>query len=157
MSRQQLQARWRALAPRDRRALLALGTVLCALLLYLLAWQPGRQRHAAAREDFARQRALLGYLAQNAPRAAQAAAMQVDAAGLQALVTRSAAAAGLPLDQLETDAQGQLRLAIQHAGFASLQAWLRQLQAQGVQLVSAEIERTGDGVVGARLVLRAGR
>ncbi|CAD5109765.1 type II secretion system protein M [Zestomonas carbonaria] len=151
--------RWRALAPRDRLALAVLGGFLLLVLLYLLLWRPVEQQRDAARRYFEQQRELNVYLQAWAPLARGARERpqtSVDPARLQGLVTASAAEHGLAVERLDGEGEGGVQVSLQAAPFARLLGWFAALEGQGVRIDEAGLDRTGEGLVAARLTLRAG-
>jgi general secretion pathway protein M len=155
-----LAQRWEALPPRDRLALAGLGLFALLVLLYLAVWRPAERQRAAAQDYFLQQRDLNAYLESRAPlarnlqRRPQAQA-QVDAAHLQGFVTSSAEEQGLAVERLDNAGEG-VQVNLQPASFATLLQWFEQLQAQGVRITEAGLDRTADDRVTARLVLQAG-
>ena len=152
-----LAQRWRALAPRERLSLASLAGFLVLVLLYVMLWQPTQQRLLAARASFEAQRELNVYLHSQAPAArtlASAPQASVDPARLQGLVTATAAEQGLSIERLDNAGDGALQLNLQPAPFAQLLRWFTVLQAQGVQIADAGLDRAADNQVAARLSLK---
>lgn len=152
-----LAQRWRALAPRERLSLASLAGFLVLVLLYVMLWQPTQQRLLAARASFEAQRELNAYLHSQAPVArtlASAPQASVDPARLQGLVTATAAEQGLSIERLDNAGDGALQLNLQPAPFAQLLRWFTVLQAQGVQIAEAGLDRAADNQVAARLSLK---
>lgn len=157
LERSVLVQRWRALAPRDRLSLTCLALFVLLVLLYLTLWQPAQQRLASARSAFETQRELHAYLQSRAPLARSLASrpqVSVEPARLQGLVTASAGSQGLSIERLDSDSGGALQVSVQPAPFAQLLRWLAALEAQGVQIAEAGLDRAEDSKVAARLSLR---
>lgn len=157
LERSLLVQRWRALAPRDRLSLTCLALFVLLVLLYLVLWQPAQQRLASARSAFETQRELHAYLQSRAPLARSLASkpqVSIEPARLQGLVTASAAAQGLAIERLDSDGGGVLQVSVQPASFAQLLRWFAALEAQGVQIAEAGLDRAEDSKVAARLSLR---
>lgn len=151
-----LWQRWQRLPARDRLALLLLGAFLLAVTLYFSVWQPAQRTLAEAREHYQQQRALHAYLEQNAELARQmsrAPAPNLAPGQLQGLVTATAQQQGLTVESLEIGADGRLSIRLPEAPADTLLGWLAALQAQGVRLDEASLERVADGVVNARVTL----
>ncbi|MFC5695114.1 type II secretion system protein M [Pseudomonas sp. GCM10022186] len=154
-----LGARWRALPQRDRVALAGLGLFLVLVLLYLLLWLPAERRLASAREHFETQRGLHSYLQVHAPRARAMQSRpqgQVDPERLQGLVTATAAAQGLAVERIDSDAPGAVQVNLQPAAFPNLLRWFGVLEGQGVRIDEAGLDRNEDGRVTARVSLKVG-
>lgn len=157
LERSQLVQRWRALAPRDRLSLTCLALFVLLVLLYLTLWQPAQQRLANARSAFETQRELHAYLQSRAPLARSLASrpqVSIEPARLQGLVTASAGGQGLTIERLDSDSDGALQVSVQPAPFAQLLRWFAALEAQGVQIAEAGLDRAEDSKVAARLSLR---
>ncbi|VXC60168.1 Type II secretion system protein M [Pseudomonas sp. 8Z] len=157
--RSSLAQRWQTLAPRDRLALLVLGGFLILALAYLLLWQPVQRQAQAARMAFEEQRALYTYLQSRAPelrgRDLQPRS-SLDPARLQGLVTASAAQQGITIERLDAEGDGALQIGLQPVPFEQLLRWVEALQAQGVSVQEAGLDRAEGNRVVARLGLRAG-
>lgn len=154
-----LWQRWRGLARRDRLALAGLGAFLLLVSLYSLLWLPAQRSVQAAREAFEQQRALHFYLQSKAPLARSLATKpqgRVDPARLQGLVTASAGEQGLAVERLDSDGDGSLQVSLQPAPFAQLLRWFAELEARGVRIAEAGLDRVEGNRVTARLVLRTG-
>lgn len=151
--------RWRAMPPRDRLALSLLGSFLLLVLLYLLAWRPAERAAHAARDYYQQERELHAYLQANAGRARGASSAPqelIDASRLQGYVTRSAAERGLAIERLDNQGAGGLQVNLQAVPFAELLRWFAELEAQGVHIDEAGLDRAEQGRVTARLTLRSG-
>lgn len=152
-----LGARWQAMPPRDRLALVLLGSFLLLVLLYLLAWRPVSQNLAQARSFLQQQRSLHAYMQEHAP---QVQAVQdrpqvsLDPTRLQGLVTSSAASQGLNVERLDNQGDGGLQVSLQATEFTRLLRWLVSLEEQGVRVDEAGLERADKGLVNSRLLLR---
>lgn len=152
-------ARWHALPARDRLALSLLGGFLLLVLLYLLLWQPASQNLEQARSFLQQQRTLHAYLQEHAPQMQTLQGrpqVNVDPAALQGLITGSAAGQGLTIERLDNQGDGGLQVSLQPTDFARLLRWLMSLEAQGVRVEEAGLERAKTGLVTTRLLLRAG-
>ncbi|HSC82142.1 MAG TPA: type II secretion system protein M [Pseudomonas sp.] len=158
LQRSGLDGRWHSLPPRDRLALVLLGLFLGLLLLYLLLWRPVVQQAELARSHLQQQRVLHQYLQEHAPqvRAQQGKPqLNLDAAGLQGVVTASAASQGLSIDRVDNQGDGGLQINLQPTDFARLLRWLISLEEHGVRIDEAGLERADKGLVSARLLLRS--
>lgn len=154
-----LATRWKAMPPRDRLALALLGGFLLLVLLYLALWRPAQLGVISARNHYEQQRALHQYMQQQAPRARaaeEAPQATVEPERLQGLVTASAAEQGLSVERMDSDAPGQVQVSLEPTAFAKLLRWFAGLEAQGVRIEEAGLDRGEDGQVAARLTLRVG-
>lgn len=155
-----LWRRWQRLAPRERLALGLLAAFLVAVLFYLWLWLPAQRHAAAAREQYQTQRELHAYLEQNSELARQVGsggeAVTLAPEELQGLVTQSAQQSNLRIESFDSGSDGSLQVSLPGASATLLLRWLAELQALGVRLGEISLERVGDGVVDARVGLRAG-
>jgi general secretion pathway protein M len=155
--RSPLAQRWQALPARDRLALMALSAFLLLVLFYLALWQPAQRHAQAARAAFEEQRALYAYLQSRAPQL-QGRDLQprasLDPARLQGVVTASAAQQGLVIERLDTEGLGAVQVSLQPVAFAQLLGWIEALEAQGVRVEEAGLDRAEENRVTTRLSLR---
>lgn len=154
----QLMARWRQMAPRERLAVASLGAFLAGLLLYGALWLPVERGRQEALAYFQQQRELFAYLQARAPEARAAsgrATAQVAPGDLQRLVTAAAERQGLAIERLDAGADDGVQVSLRPAPFATLLAWFETLRRQGIHIEEAGLERHGEGLVVARLGLRA--
>ena len=155
------RARWKALEERERRAIALLAGFLGIVLFYLLVWNPVRSGVAGAR---ARLSAMQTQLARVQEHAAQVETLRraprvAPAANPVAAVEQAAARHGLreQMKRIDSDGSRAVRIQIEGAPFASVMAWLVELQQQnGLRAESASFDRHANpGAVNARLLLRA--
>lgn len=153
-----LRQRWHALAPRERLALAALAAFLLGLVLYGGLWLPVERQRSQALSDFQRQRELLAYLQARAPEARALGERPepsvTSPADLQRQVTSAAEGQGLTIERLDAAGEG-VQVGLRPAPFATLLAWFEVLQRQGIRIEEAGLERQAEGLVSARLGLRA--
>lgn len=151
--------RWHAMPSRDRMALLLLSTFLLIVLLYIGLWLPAQRQAAEAREYYSQQRELNAYLHAHAPalrgRESQPQT-RIEPARLQGFVASSALEQGLTVERLDSEGEGRVLVSLQPAGFSQLLNWLVQLEAQGVRIDEAGLDRAEQGRVAARFTLRVG-
>lgn len=154
-----LRQRWHALAPRERLALAALAAFLLGLALYGGLWLPVERQRAQALADFQQQRELLAYLQARAPEARslgdRAEPSATSPTGLQRQVTAAAEGQGLTIERLDAAGEEGVQVSLRPAPFATLLAWFEVLQRQGIRIEEAGLERQAEGLVVARLGLRA--
>jgi general secretion pathway protein M len=155
--RSPLQQRWTTLVPRERMALVAMLVFLIGALLYISLWQPAQHRLHNAREALAQQLELSGYLQAKAPQAralVERPTSTVAPEQLQGLVTASAAAAQLTIERIDNQGDGSLQVNLQPVAFNLLLGWLQELEGQGVRIDEAGLDRSEEGLVTSRLMLR---
>lgn len=148
-----LGQRWRQLARRERVMLGWLVLCVVAVVLYLGGWQPAAQYRANALTYFQQQRELYAYLQTHAPEA-QALQAQPSVRLEPERVTLSAAQHGLSVERLEAGGEAGLQVSLQPTEAARLLNWLAELQAQGVRVDEAGLDRQADSRVSVRLTLR---
>lgn len=154
-----LWLRWQRLQPRERMSLTLLGVFLLAVLFYALLWQPAQQRVRDAQRYFQQERELHAYLEQNTELARQMSRsnpVSLAPEQLQGLVTQSAQQNGLTIESFDNGNDGSLQVTLPGASYATLLRWFDELQAAGAGLVEVSISQVGDGLVDARVSLRAG-
>lgn len=152
-----LAQRWQHLARRERLMLGLLAVFLLGTLLYLGVWRPVSSQKVEALRYLEQQRELHGYLQVRAPEVMdlqRRPAVSLDPARLQGLVTASATEKGLAVERLDSEGSGGVQVSLQPAGFDRLLSWFGDLQAQGVRIEEAGLDRQGDGRIAARLTLR---
>jgi general secretion pathway protein M len=155
---------FRAMAPQERRTLLA-GAVLAVLLLgWALVWHPLAQRRAELRQQVERSRAELDYVRRGAAeierlRAAGTRSL-ADRQGrsLLALADATARSSGLEsaLKRVEPAGAGLVRVSFEYANFDALVDWIDGLaRGYGVQAPDFSADRAdGVGLVNARVTLQ---
>jgi general secretion pathway protein M len=153
-----LGQRWQALPPRDRLAVGLLGGFLALVAFYLLVWQPAQRQAVQARAYYEQQRELNAYLHARAPAARGLgdgeALPRIEAARLQGFVASSAVEQGLTVERLDSEGQGAVLVSLQPAPFGQLLEWFQALEAQGVRIDEAGLDRAEQGRVAARFTLR---
>jgi general secretion pathway protein M len=155
--RSPLQRRWSTLVPRERMALALMLLCIVGALLYISFWQPAQHRLHNAREALAQQLELSGYLQAKAPQAralVERPTSSIAPEQLQGLVTTSAAAAQLTIERIDNQGDGSLQVSLQPVAFNLLLRWFNELEAQGVRIDEAGLDRNEEGLVTSRLTLR---
>jgi len=149
-----------ALAPRERRMVLAGGALARALLIFGVLL-PLDRSVAHAQQRLAKKHADLAWMQSAAPEIAASGPPPVSTGeSLLVIVDRSARESGLAssLAGSEPGASGSLSVRLEKAPFDALIAWLARLaQQSGIAVDSATIEKSGGpGLVNAAIVLHAG-
>ena len=83
-----------------------------------------------------------------------ASSLQTLANGLGTKVTTSAAAAQLTIERIDNQGDGSLQVSLQPVAFNLLLRWFNELEAQGVRIDEAGLDRNEEGLVTSRLTLR---
>lgn len=143
-----MRAAWQRLSVRERRLLMGMAALLLAVAAFSLVWQPGRQRLQAAERQYQQQVALATQLQHARPHGAVVLAADQP---LSLRISESAAAAGLELQQMDSDNE-LLRLTLCGEAIPLLQ-WLDRAEREGAALQSLTLEKR-DKLLEARVVLK---
>ena len=146
--------------PREQQALRVLGAALALTLLWLVLWQPLRDSHQDARDQYQQQARLLAWIEDNAAavRMASQQGGRAPSAGADwvSQLSRSAASAGVDLRGFNPEGDHAVRIQIESQPFAEVLVWLQQLeQEQGVTVSNAEFSATSSpGLINLRATLK---
>ncbi|MEZ1317246.1 type II secretion system protein GspM [Pseudomonas fluorescens] len=143
-----MKAAWQRLSIRERRLLLAMVSLVLGALAFSLIWQPVRQRLPVVERQYQQQVALANQLQRAQP---QHLVAQVSDQPLSLRISDSAAAAGLELQQMDSDSE-LLRLTVS-GDVTKLLHWLDHAERHGAALQSLTLEKR-DAVLEARVVFR---
>jgi type II secretory pathway component PulM len=149
-----LRQRWEQMPPMDRLVWSVLAGVSTVVVLVFGIWLPSHHATQRARQEYQNNQELLGYIQANAARA-QAAGGVVSGGSdsILTVVNNSAAANGFTLRRFEPQGD-RVRIWLDGVGFNKVAGWLNQLSQQGVNAVSAEVEKQQDtGLVSVTLTL----
>ena len=160
MIREYLQQR----TPRERVLLLTMAALVILLLLYSLIIEPLVQSRAELTDVVERNRQI--YTSIRAA-AAEARALRrgnvgasssrgQEAQGLIGQIEQSARQKGLAdnLKRIQPTGKSEIGIWFEQSRFETLLGWLAEMEHQyGIEVKSLEIERTGAGIVNARVVL----
>nr|WP_162096072.1 type II secretion system protein GspM [Pseudomonas chlororaphis] len=141
--------RWQQLPARDRLALKLLSLFLAVTLFWTLLWNPQRQAEQQFQEALQLQTDLL-----KLPSSTQTRGQQANSRTLAGLITASTAAANLNIERMDSEESGRLNLNLGGA-LQDLLTWLDEVENQGVNLVSLQLEVDPQALVQARLTLEA--
>lgn len=141
--------RWQQLPPRDRLALRLLALFLFATLFWTLLWSPQRQALQQAEQHYQEALQLQTDLLK-LPSSSNAPAPRADNRTLAGLITDSTTAANLTIARMDSEDAGRLNLNLSGSLQALLQ-WLDEVENQGVNLVSLQLEVDPQAMVQARL------
>jgi general secretion pathway protein M len=159
-----IRAWWQAQSARDRRVLIAGGSVIAVLLVWALLWLPlARTRNelsarvALQRDDLAWMRQALGQArALHAQGAHGAVQRQGKSLFALADVTARAANLGAALKRVEPTGADSVRVTFEVAGFDALADWMDGLARDyGVSVTDFSADKVeGLGLVNARVTLQ---
>jgi general secretion pathway protein M len=153
-------ARWRQLEARERRLLAWGGIALVLFLLYVSIWAPMRADIKRLRVSVPQNQTKLALMRIQAQEVAQLRASTPTATpsgNLLSTVEQSAMNRGLrqSMTRIEPEGANAARVTFEEVNFNSLVSWLAELQAQGVRVENANLQRLpATGLVSVRLVLR---
>lgn len=162
----QLQERYNALQPRERKLVLAAAFIVLLMLLYLLVWDPAshaRQANAAALQEARSTAAQIERLAARIPqRAAKASHNAADKGSSLLTIVDSASRniVGLPApSRLQPEGDDEVRIWFERAPFKSLVQWAQALRsAHGISVIDADVSASDTaGVVNARFSLQGSK
>lgn len=137
----------------------------CALIIAILAWYavlaPAMSWKASAEQDFVRAVEDFEVMADGTARyralAAGAARSEASNAPLRTVIGRTANARGIPISRVQPLDDGRMGVWLDAVDSDALIAWLSALAAEeGVRVDRVSLDREGDGVVRAQLLLAGG-
>ncbi|SDZ65484.1 type II secretion system protein GspM [Pseudomonas sp. NFIX28] len=143
--------RWQQLPPRDRLALQLLALFLAVTLFWTLLWAPQRQALQQAEQQFQEALQLQADLLK-LPSSNPARSPQANSRTLASLITASTAAANLIIERMDSEESGRLNLTL-GGSLQDLLTWLDEVENQGVNLVSLQLEVDPQAMVQVRLTL----
>ena len=153
-------AAWDGLSAQERKLVTALAAVIGAFLLYLILWAPMQRELTRLRASVPQDRAKLIVMRAQAVQAQQLRAKApagTRGGGLLSTIEQSAGTRGLrqSVARIEPEGQTGARVFFDEVSFNELVAWLADLQAQGIRVESATVQRRpAAGIVNARVLLR---
>ncbi|WMI99011.1 type II secretion system protein GspM [Pseudomonas chlororaphis subsp. aurantiaca] len=145
--------RWQQLPARDRLALKLLSLFLAVTLFWTLLWSPQHQALREAEQQFQEALQLQTDLLK-LPSSNNARSPQANSRTLASLITTSTAAANLSIERMDSEEAGRLNLNLGGA-LQDLLTWLDEVENQGVNLVSLQLEVDPQALVQARLTLES--
>ncbi|MGE7957932.1 type II secretion system protein GspM [Pseudomonas sp. NPDC089530] len=145
--------RWQQLPARDRLALRLLGLFLAATLFWTLLWSPQHQALQQAERQYQEALQLQTDLLK-LPSSSNTRSPQADNRTLAGLITTSTAAADLTIARMDSEESGRLNLTLSGSLQALLQ-WLDEVENQGANLVSLQLEVDPQAMVQARLAVES--
>lgn len=143
-----MNAAWQRLSIRERRLLLAMGAFVLVVAAFSLIAQPVRQRLSVVERQYQQQVTLADQLQHAQPQHSVARGSDQP---LSLLISDSATAAGLELQQMDTDSD-LLRLTVS-GDVTRLLQWLDHAERNGAALQSLTLEKR-DTLLEARVVFK---
>ena len=156
-----LRARWRALAPRERRALRVLSAFFGVVLFYVLVWSPVQSNLTRLRAQLPAEQSRLARMREQSALVANLRRSQPANSSVDPLSAAQQAAERLGLrdkmKRIEADGARGVRVEIEGASFNAVTGWLTELQRQsGLRAENAVFEKQSTpGTVTARITLRS--
>ena len=154
-------AAWDGLSVQERKLVTAVALVIGLFLLYLMLWAPMQRELTRLRVAVPQDRAKLIVMRAQAVQAQQLRAQLPSgnrgSGGLLSTIEQTANTRGLrpSIGRIEPEGQTGARVFFDEVGFNELSAWLADLQAQGIRVESATLQRRpAAGIVNARILLR---
>lgn len=151
-----LKARWDTYSSRDQMVLSVLGGLTLLVVLIFGIWLPSHRAAEHSRQEYQNNQDLLSWMQANADRArANGNGPAGDSSvAVLTVVSNSASANNIPLRRFEPDGE-RVRIWLDGIAFNKVAGWLNQLSQQGINPISAEVERQGDnsGLVSVQLTL----
>ncbi len=125
----------------------ALALLIVVSMLWLVAWKPVADWHAASVGRLDNAQATLDFVKINQGAAQQARASGASSGSLIQVLSRAATANGLKLNRVQPEDSGLLNVVLQEQPFDQVFAWMAQLErSNGVSVVQASFkaqERSG--------------
>jgi type II secretory pathway component PulM len=148
-----LRLRWEQMPATDRIVWSALAGVSLVVVLVFGIWLPSHHAMQKARQEYQNNQALLAYIQANAGRVQGGAGGSAGSESILTTVNNSAAANGFTLRRFEPQGE-RVRIWLDGVAFNKVAGWLNQLATQGVNAVSAQVEKQQDtGLVSVTLTL----
>jgi len=157
---QQFMARWAQLRPRERIGLIAAGSALALMLVYLMLWEPVVNEADRLKRAIEQNRELVSWMQAKEPevrRLLGSGGAQRGGGSLLGTIDSTAKRSKLgdAMKRVEPDGSNRVRVWMEQASFDDMVRWLDQLQrSHGVQITSVVIDRVegSSGLVNARFV-----
>lgn len=152
---------WDGLTAQERQLVTAVAVVIGLFVLYLALWAPMQRELTRLRATVPQDRAKLIVMRAQSVQAQQLRAKlpsgsRSGSGGLLSTIEQSVGSRGLrPGARIEPEGQTGARVFFDEVSFNELAAWLADLQAQGIRVESATLQRRpAAGIVNARVLLR---
>lgn len=144
MNLSSIKAWWYALALREQRLVLAMGSAITVFLLYSLVWQPLNDNLANTKKSLANRQALLTWVDENTARYQSAQSLsgnKPSTGSLSSIVNRTANQQQLTITRMQP--QGELlQVWLDSVPFTQLLLWLEQLaNKEGLQVQAIDLTK----------------
>lgn len=138
---QALSDRWERMSRNDQVVWMALGGLSAVVVVVFGLWLPSSRAAENARSQYENYRSQLSYIQANMGRVQSAGgASAASGEPLLSVVNNSAASNGFTLRRFEPEGE-RVHIWLDGVDFNRIAAWLDQLSKQGINPVSAELER----------------
>lgn len=156
-----VRAAWAERTAREQILLAGAGALMVAILAWYAALSPALSWRAAAERDFVRAVEDFEIMVDGTTRyralAAGEARAQRSGAPLRTVIGRTANARGVAINRVQPLDDGRLGVWLDAVEADALMAWLAELsREEGVRIDRVSLDREGDGVVRAQLLLAGG-
>lgn len=144
MNLSSIKAWWYALALREQRLVLAMGSAVTVFLLYSLVWQPLNDNLANTKKSLANRQALLTWVDENTARYQSVQSLsgnKPSTGSLSSIVNRTANQQQLTITRMQP--QGELlQVWLDSVPFTQLLLWLEQLaNKEGLQVQAIDLTK----------------
>jgi type II secretory pathway component PulM len=153
-----IRAAWAERTAREQILLAGAGALIVLILAWYAVLAPAMSWRAAAERDFVRAAESFEVMVEGTARyralSAGAAQAQWSGAPLRTVIGRTANARGVAISRVQPLDDGRLGVWLDTVQSDALMAWLAELSAdEGVRVDRVSLDREGDGVVRAQLLL----
>ena len=138
-----LQQRWEQMPRTDQLVWASLGGLSLLVILVFGIWLPSHRAEATARSQYESNQGLLSYIQSNASHVQAGGGAGGSGDPLLSVISNSAASNGFTLRRFEPEGE-RVHIWLDGVAFNKVAAWLDQLSKQGINTVSAEVERQQD-------------
>ena len=153
-----VRAVWSERTTREQILLASAAALMAATVIWFMILSPALAWNAAARQSFERAAQEYEVMVEGAARyrALAAASDQAERSGapLRTVIGRTAGARGVAISRVQPLDDGRLSVWLDTVSADALMAWLRHLAVEeGVRVDRVSLDREGDGLVRAQLLL----
>ena len=156
-----VRAAWAERTAREQILLAGAGALIAAILAWYAVLAPALAWRAEAERDFVRAAEAFEAMVEGTARyralAAGEARARSSGAPLRTVIGRTASARGVAISRVQPLDDGRLGVWLDTVEADALMAWLSELaREEGVRVDRVSLDREGDGVVRAQLLLAGG-
>jgi len=138
-----LQQRWEQMSRTDQLVWSGLIAVSTVVILIFGIWLPSHRAQVLAREQYEGNQSLLAYIQANSSQVQAGGAVGSTSEPLLSAISNSAASNGFTLRRFEPEGD-RVHIWLDGVPFNKVASWLDQLSKQGINTISAEMERGQD-------------